>query len=73
MNGVLHIPQTSKDGASPSDCLVSYPRHSLGVLPVCRDVDSVFSRHSRLGCPVRERGENKKANNIFFYSFIYGI
>ena len=29
--GVLHIPQSScVTGASPSDCLVSYPRHSLG-------------------------------------------
>ena len=26
---VLHIPQSSKTGASPSDCLVSYPRHLL--------------------------------------------
>ena len=29
--GVLHIPQTSSiTGTSPSDCLVSYPGHSLG-------------------------------------------
>ena len=29
--GVLHIPQTSSiTGDSPSDCLVSYPGHSLG-------------------------------------------
>ncbi len=27
---VLHIPQISKAGASPSDCLMSYPEHSLG-------------------------------------------
>ena len=28
--GVLHIPQSySITGASPSDCLVSYPGHSL--------------------------------------------
>ena len=27
---VLHIPQSSKTGASPSDGLVSYSRHSLG-------------------------------------------
>ena len=25
--GVFHIPQTSKTGESPSDGLVSYPRH----------------------------------------------
>ena len=30
--GVLHIPQSySITGTSPSDCLVSYPGHSLGV------------------------------------------
>ena len=29
--GVLHIPQNSSiTGASPSDCLMSYPGHSLG-------------------------------------------
>ena len=29
--GVFHIPQSSSiTGASPSDCLVSYQRHSLG-------------------------------------------
>ena len=29
--GVLHIPQSSSTaGTSPSDCLVSYPGHSLG-------------------------------------------
>ena len=29
--GVLHIPQSfSTAGTSPSDCLVSYPGHSLG-------------------------------------------
>ena len=28
--GVLHIPQISKAGASPSDDLLSYPEHLLG-------------------------------------------
>ena len=32
--GVLHIPQISKAGASPSDCLMSYPAHFL-VCSVC--------------------------------------
>ena len=27
---VVHIPQSSKIEASPLDCLVSYPGHSLG-------------------------------------------
>ena len=35
-------------GTSPSDCLVSYPRHSLGgILPLCRGAVSVF--YSLLG------------------------
>ena len=40
--GVLRIPQSSSiTGASPSDCLVSYPGHLLeSVLPLCRDVVS---------------------------------
>ena len=28
--GVLRIPQSSTAGVSPSDCLMSYPKHSLG-------------------------------------------
>ena len=49
--GVLCIPQTSSiAGTSPSDCLVSYPGHSLeGVLPLCREAVSVFYSPSRLG------------------------
>ena len=40
---VLHILQNSRTGASPSDCLVLYPGHLLGVvLSLCRDVVSVF-------------------------------
>ena len=41
--GVIHIPQSSRTRSSPSDCLVSYPEHSLGFLPLCRDaVDSAI-------------------------------
>ena len=42
--GVLHIPQISKAGASPSDCLMSYLEHSLGgfFLSLCRDAVGVF-------------------------------
>ena len=43
--GALHIPQSSKTGASPSDCLMSYPGHLLGwvdVLLLSRDAVSVF-------------------------------
>ena len=42
---VLHIPQsTSITGASPSDCLVSYPGHLLDgvVLPLYRDAIGIF-------------------------------
>ena len=41
---VLCIPQNSSiTGISPSDCLVSYPRHSLGwILPLCRGAVCVF-------------------------------
>ena len=34
---VIYIPQNSRNGASPSDCLVSYPGHSLRVLVIYRD------------------------------------
>ena len=49
--GVLRIPQSSSiAGTSPSDCLVSYPGHSLGgVLPPCREAVGVFYSPSRLG------------------------
>ena len=42
--GVLRILQSlSITGASPSDCLVSYPGHSFGeVLPFCRGTVGVF-------------------------------
>ena len=48
--GVLHISQSSSiTGTSPSDCLVSYPGHSLlGVLPLCRGAVVVFFSPSRL-------------------------
>ena len=44
--GVLYIPQSSTiTGASPSDCLVSYPGHLLGqrgILSLCRYAIGVF-------------------------------
>ena len=47
--GMLCIPQSSSIiGTSPSDCLVAYPGHSLGVvLPLCRGAIGVF--YSREG------------------------
>ena len=50
--GVLCIPQISSNtGASPSDCLVSYPGDLLGVgfLPLCREAVGVFYSSSWLG------------------------
>ena len=49
--GVFHIPQSSSiTGTSPSDCLVSYLRHSFGVvLPLSREAVDVFYSSSRLG------------------------
>ena len=42
--GVLHIPQISKVGASPSNGLMSIPGYSLdgGFLTLCRDAITVF-------------------------------
>ena len=40
---VFHIPKSFKTKASPTDCLVSYPRHLLQeVLPLGRNAVSVF-------------------------------
>ena len=49
--GILCIPQSSSiTGTSLSDCLVSYPRHSLGgVLPLCRGAVGVFDCPSWMG------------------------
>ena len=46
--GALRIPESSSStGTSPSDCLVSYPGHSLGgILHLCRDAVGVFYYHS---------------------------
>ena len=42
--GVLHIPQISKPGASPSDCLISYPGHLLLGSYASAEMQSVYSR-----------------------------
>ena len=45
------ISQSSRDGASPSDSLMSFPRHSLVVvLPLSRDAVGIFYCPSRLVC-----------------------
>ena len=53
--GVLHIPQSSRTGASPSNGLVSYPEHSLGVnLLNWRAAFGVFYSPSWLGKIISE-------------------
>ena len=49
--GMLHILHSSSiTGTITSDCLVSYPEHSLEVvLPLCRGIFSIFYSSSRLG------------------------
>ena len=51
IEGVLYILQSSSiTEISPSDCLVLYPEHLLGVvLPLCREAVGLFYSPSRLG------------------------
>ena len=54
---VLRIPppKSSINGASPSNCLVSYPNIRWGwVLSLCRDAVSAFYNHSRQGYAYEE-------------------
>ena len=56
MKGVLCIPESfCITGATPSDCLVSYPGHSLGET-YCRDAVEVFNGPSRLVHPNKNMG-----------------
>ena len=70
---MLRIPQGSSiTGTSPSDWLVLYTGHSLGVgvLPLCRGAVDVFYSSSRLGnLPCWEEIVNKLAENIIFSTF----
>ena len=54
---VLCILQSSSiTEISPSHCLVSYPKHSLGILLLYRDAVDVFYSSSRLGYVVQNFG-----------------
>ena len=44
--GVLHISQSSKTRISPSDCLVSYPKHSLVEFYPPEEMKPVYSTAS---------------------------
>ena len=64
--GVLRIPQNSSiTEASPSDCLVSYLGHLLGVLLLSRDAAGVFYRPNWLGQP-RWGSLNPSAVSVFY-------
>ena len=68
---VLSILQISSiSAASPSDCLVSYPGHSLeGVLPLYRETVGVFYCLSRLGQRILVEGVlllYKDAASVFY-------
>ena len=41
--GVLHIPQSSITGTSPSDYLVPYPGHTLGEFYPSAEMQSMYS------------------------------
>ena len=47
--GIFLISQISNAGVSLLDYLMSYPGHSLGGLPICRDAIDVFYGPIRLG------------------------
>ena len=45
-DGLLHIPQSSKTGTSPSDCLMSYTGHSLVQSYLSAEIQSMYSTAS---------------------------
>ena len=51
VEGVWHMPQISRTGASPLDSLASYPG---GVLFLCRDAVGIFNGRSRRSHMCRE-------------------
>ena len=73
--GVLCIPQSSSiTWASPSDCLVSHPGHSLGSLTLCRDAVGVYYSPGRFGNFIGELFSTKTKNIfILFFFFFFTI
>ena len=58
---VLRISQSSSmTGTSSWDCLVSYPGHSLGAVPICRSEVGVFYSPSWLGSRKEERERERE-------------
>ena len=67
--GVFHISQSSSiTGTLPSDCLVSYPGHSLvSVFSLCRGAVDVFYSPSRLGNDKKKKKKKKGMPYILVY------
>ena len=59
---VFHIPQISKAGVSPSDCLISYPGHLLGRSYPSAEIQSVYSTAS----PTQLTGLNLSLMSVRF-------
>ena len=58
---VLHMPQSSRTGASSIDSLMPYPGDSLvGVVPLSKNAVGVFHSPSQQGCQIlkTQPGEN---------------
>ena len=66
---MLHILESSKAGASSSDCLVSYAGHSFGgtVLPLYRDAAGVFYCPGRQGWIQKESEKERKKERRHTY------
>ena len=67
---VLHIPQSSKTGASPSDGFTSYPGFLLGESsPSAERKSDAFYSPNQLGCnQKREHNRNSSDNSTSYYS-----
>ena len=64
--GVLRIPQSSSiTGTSPSDCLISYPGHSLGGCYPSAEVQSVYSTAAA------DWGSHEEARKYYIYIYVH--
>ena len=64
--GALCIPQSSSiTRATPSDCLLSYTGHSLGVLPLCRNAVGVFYGSSQMGHSFEESNFSTEMQSVY--------
>ena len=69
----LHIPQSSRTGASPSDDLVSYPECSLGKRSyISAEVQSAFSA-APVKWAAKDNEQFYKEHFFFFFAILYFI